>query len=294
MLCNLTYTGVLRCGEARSSILPELRIIDAEQYDAAQEIRQARANHAEANRTVPLNTRGKSLLAGNVYCAHCGARLNLTTNGKYRKRADGSVDKTPRIRYICYGKTRKQTECDGPTGYTMHVLDGIIDQIVHRIFTQIRGVSKRELVSSRYQEEVRRRKAKLKEAKAAYDKAERDFASLKAEIVKCIQGESSFSQDVLAELVREADEKCKTVKSILNTAKDELQDVESLMDELENQFDEIISYANLYDSASIETKKMIVNCLINRVEVGRGYKLNIAFNFHLSQFFCGLDMSAIA
>ena len=167
MLCNLTYTGVLRCGEARSSILPELRIIDAEQFDAAQEIRQARANHAEANRTVPLNTRGKSLLAGNVYCAHCGTRLNLTTNGKYRKRADGSVDKTPRIRYICYGKTRKQTECDGPTGYTMHVLDGIIDQVVHRIFSQIRGVSKRELVSSQYQEEVRRRKAKLKEAKAA-------------------------------------------------------------------------------------------------------------------------------
>ena len=294
MLCNLTYTGVLRCGEARSEILPELKIIDSAQFEAAQEIRKARSNHAEENRTVPLNTRGRSLLAGNVYCAHCGARLNLTTNGKYRKRADGSVDKTPRIRYICYGKTRKQTECDGPTGYTMHVLDGIIDQVVHRIFSQIRGVSKHELVSSRYQEEVRRRKAKLKEAKAAYDKAERDLASLKAEIVKCIQGESSFSQDVLAELVREADEKCKTVKSILDTAKEELQDVESLMNELEDQFDEIISYAKLYDSASIETKKMIVNCLINRVEVGRGYKLNIAFNFHLSQFFCGLDLSAIA
>ena len=294
MLCNLTYTGVLRCGEARSEILPELKIIDSAQFEAAQEIRRARANQAEANRTVPINTRGQSLLAGNVYCAHCGARLNLTTNGKYRKRSDGSVDKTPRIRYICYGKTRKQTECDGPTGYTMHVLDGIIDQVVHRIFSQIRGVSKHELVSSRYQEEVRRRKAKLKEAKAAYDKAERDLASLKAEIVKCIQGESSFSQNVLAELVREANEKCKTVKSILDTAKEELQDVESLMNELEDQFDEIISYAKLYDSASIETKKMIVNCLINRVEVGRGYKLNIAFNFHLAQFFCGLDLSAIA
>ena len=294
MLCNLTYTGVLRCGEARSSILPELRIIDAEQFDAAQEIRQARANHAEANRTVPLNTRGKSLLAGNVYCAHCGARLNLTTNGKYRKRADGSVDKTPRIRYICYGKTRKQTECDGPTGYTMHVLDGIIDQVVHRIFSQIRGVSKRELVSSQYQEEVRRRKAKLKEAKAAYDKAEQDLASLKAEIVKCIQGESSFSQDVLAELIDSTELTCRELSQTMADAAAELKDAEDILNEVTCQYDELISYADLYDSASIETKKMIVNCLISRVEVGRGYKLNIAFNFHLSQFFCGLDLDASA
>ena len=34
---------------------------------------------------------------------------------------------------------------------------------------------------------------------------------------------------------------------------------------------------------------MIVNCLIDRVEVSEGYKLNAKFNFHLSQFFLGLD-----
>ena len=34
---------------------------------------------------------------------------------------------------------------------------------------------------------------------------------------------------------------------------------------------------------------MIVNCLIDRVEVFEGYKLKVKFNFHLSQFFLGLD-----
>jgi len=47
----------------------------------------------------------------------------------------------------------------------------------------------------------------------------------------------------------------------------------------------------LYRNASIETKKMIVSCLIKRVEVGRDYKLNIDFNFDLRQFFYGLDFS---
>ena len=44
--------------------------------------------------------------------------------------------------------------------------------------------------------------------------------------------------------------------------------------------------------SSIEAKKMIVNCLIKRMEVGRDYKLNVEFNFDLSQFFYGLDFSA--
>jgi len=48
---------------------------------------------------------------------------------------------------------------------------------------------------------------------------------------------------------------------------------------------------SLYRNASIETKKMIVSCLIKRVEVGRDYKLNIDFNFDLRQFFYGLDFS---
>ena len=82
IVCNLTYTGVLRCGESRSQTLPHLQIIQPELFEAAQHIRTNRANSAEQERHVPMNTRGNSLLAGNVYCGHCGSRLSLTTNGK--------------------------------------------------------------------------------------------------------------------------------------------------------------------------------------------------------------------
>ena len=169
ILGNLTYTGVLRCGDARSEQIPELKIISTEQFEAAQHIREARSNENRKTPIVPLNTKGESLLAGNVYCGHCGARLTLTTNGRYRKLSCGLVDTTQRVRYVCYGKTRKQTQCDGPTGYT------------------------------------------------------------------------------------------------------------------------ILSFADLYDSAGIEAKKMVVSAMIRRVEVSRDYKLTIYFNFNLDQFLHGLD-----
>ena len=122
ILCNPTYTGVLRSGESRSPILPELQIIPTEQFERAQLIRKERSATAQSIPSIPINTRGQSLLSGNVFCGHCGARLTLTTSKRYRKLRDGSYDKTPRIRYVCYGKTRKQTECTGQTGCTLHMV----------------------------------------------------------------------------------------------------------------------------------------------------------------------------
>ena len=54
------------------------------------------------------------------------------------KNADGSLDDTLRIRYTCYGKLRKQTNCTGQTGYTVHILDEIIDKAVRQIFSKMR------------------------------------------------------------------------------------------------------------------------------------------------------------
>ena len=51
----------------------------------------------------------------------------------------------------------------------------------------------------------------------------------------------------------------------------------------DGEFDKLIFLAEFYDDASFEKKKMIVNCLIKRVEVCRGYKLKVEFNIDFEQ-----------
>lgn len=51
---------------------------------------------------------------------------------------------------------------------------------------------------------------------------------------------------------------------------------------LSDSFDELISWAELYEEASFEKKKMIANCLIKRVDVFRGYKLKLSLILTLS------------
>lgn len=289
ILSNLTYTGILRSADARSPLLPELQIIKPEQFKTAADIFKSRAKKHSENPTVPLNTKGKSLLAGNVFCGHCGARLTLTTNGRYRKRKDGSIDKTPRIRYVCYGKTRKQTDCDGQTGYTMSKLDGIVEQVIKNIFGTMKGIPKGKIVSARYKKEISDKKHRLADTEKEYNKALQKLNLLKAEVVKCLQRESSFSKDILSELITDAENKCNELAQLSEAIKTELKQSEQLQTELCKRYDEIISWSELYDSATIEAKKMIVNSMIKRIDVFRDYKLKIEFNFDIKQFFLGID-----
>ena len=67
-----------------------------------------------------------------------------------------------------------------------------------------------------------------------------------------------------------------------------------MLDALNAQYNDIITWSEMYDSASIEAKKMIVNCLIKRVDVYRDYKLHIEFNIDFEQFSMGMDIAAIA
>lgn len=294
IVCNLTYTGVLRCGESRSQELPHLQIISPELFEAAQHIRTSRANSAEQERHIPLNTRGNSLLAGNVYCGHCGARLSLTTNGKAYPCKEDPNRVVKRVRYVCYGKTRKQTDCDGQTGYTAHILDGIIDKLVRQIFERMKAIPKSDIVNIRYREKMEERKSLLHSVRAEYAKAAADLETLKGEVIKTIRGESTFSKELLSSLIAEAEAKCQELQENMETAQAAYDEGKTVLASLNAQYDDIISWAEMYDTASMEAKKMIVNCLIKRVDVYRDYKLHIDFNIDFEQFCGGLDIVTIA
>ena len=93
---NPIYTGVIRNGDSQSDVLTDLQIIDEETFEKAQRMMEKRVTH---HSDVPLNTKGQSLLVGNIYCGHCGGRLTLTTSGRKRVRKDGTVIRETRARY---------------------------------------------------------------------------------------------------------------------------------------------------------------------------------------------------
>jgi len=93
----------------------------------------------------------------------------------------------------------------------------------------------------------------------------------------------------LAGLVEDSEKKCKSLKAQCDKVESEVESSKNLIKELNEQYDEIISWSSLYDSASIEAKKMIINSMIKRIDVYRNYDLNIELNMNIRQFFHGME-----
>jgi len=274
MLKNRAYMGILRSGETESDIFPHLQIIDPHTFEAAQNIFiQRSADYQE--RRIPLNTKGGSLLSGNVFCGHCGARLIITTNGKKYRRKDGDVTVTPRMRYVCYNKTRHAHLCDGQTGYTVRKLDAIIDEVVHSLFEQLNDVPKDAVIAARYASQIAEYQMLLTTARAALRTHTAEVLEYEAEVIKIIRGDSKLNPDLLNKLYEDAKAKSAESEQTVKMLERKIQDGEQMRDSLSQQFDTMRTWADMYDECDMETKKMILSRIMKSVRVKRDYEVEI-------------------
>ena len=282
MLGNILYLGILRSGETESAIFPRLQIIDPHVFETAQNLRTQRS--ADYNeRRVPLNTKGSSLLSGNIFCGHCGARLIVTTNGKKRMSKDGEVTVTPRTRYVCYNKTRHAHQCDGQTGYTVRKLDEIIENIVHRLFEQLNDIPKEAVIAEKYASRIAEYQMQLISAKAFYQANATEVMEYESEVIKVIRGESKLNPDLLNKLHEDAKTKAADSEQTVKRLESQIKDGERMKDELSQQFDNLQSWADMYDECDIETKKMILSRIMQTVKVSRNYEIEIDFTVDFEQ-----------
>lgn len=278
---NSIYIGVIHRGDSRSEVLPELKIIDRDLFLRAQEIASARKVQ---QREVPLTTRGKSLLVGNVYCGCCGARLMLTTSGHRYRRKDGTEATSILSSYKCYNRTNVPGKCDGQASFSVEKLDNLVDQIIRIQFAQIQKAPLQALLEKQRCRETDLAKAKVKRLQNEYLKKQRDYQDLRAETLKVIQGTSRFSADLLNSLMDEAAAQLKELGQQVQDAEQELRDTVSGAEQVSEEYAQLMNWAELYDNCTFEAKKMIVAQFVKAVHVKRGYEIDIEFNVSFEEF----------
>lgn len=278
---NELYTGVIHNGEAKSEVIPELQIIDRETFERAQKIMQSRT---QPHSDVPLNLKGNALLVGRVFCGHCGNRLTLTTSGRKTIHKDGQVCYEQRPRYACHYKPRHPGECDGQSGYGVKKLDSMVDQIVRAQLERIRTTPNSEIISAQHQKAVDLAAARVKIAKTQLSEKQREIADYQAETIRVIRGESKLSDELLDTLIRNAKEEEKQLAATYEYAQAELDTLSASMDREKEEYERLTSWAEIYDTCSMETKKMFISQFIKSVRVFRDYNLEIEFNVSFEEF----------
>ena len=71
----------------------------------------------------------------------------------------------------------------------------------------------------------------------------------------------------------------------LEQAKEKAADLKSSAVAVQKEYDKIMSWADLYAGSSIEGKKMILRQLIERVNIGKNFEIEVEFKISVTQFF---------
>lgn len=284
---NVMYTGIIKNGNSQSQYIEALQIIDNDVFSHAQEIMRQRT---QPHSSVPLNCKGKSLLVGNIYCAHCGNHLTLTTSGRKKKMPDGTIQKEIRMRYQCHYKVRHPGECDGQSGYSVKKVDAIVDQLIRIKFSEITAASESEILSGQHEKDIELAKSKYEMAKAHLQDKQKELGDYKGEALKVIRGQSKMSIDLLNTLVTETEAKIKEAQMALDAADAELKELLETSENRKREYDRLLSWADLYDKSSFAAKKMIVSQFIKAVRVGKDYNIEVDFNVSFDEFqsYCGV------
>lgn len=278
---NRIYTGVICNGDCKSDVIPELKIIDETLFQRAQKIMEKRTTH---HSDVPLNTRGQSLLVGNIFCGHCGGRLTLTTSGRKRVRKDGTLHRETCARYQCHYNVRHPGECDGQSGYGVTKLDNLVNKIVRMQFERIKSAPPQDLIRRQSAKEIDLAKAKLQLAQEQLYQKQEEYKVLRSETVKVLQGKSRLNVDLLNSLVDEAKEAIKDLDAQNQVAQRELEERLNSAEVVHQEYAQLVSWADMYEYSTFEAKKMILAQFIKAVYVRRDYEIEIEFNVSFEEF----------
>lgn len=137
----------------------------------------------------------------------------------------------------------------------------------------------------RYRKELKEKNKLKKELTERKELLQKRLSELSIEVGKCLSGENKFPADILAMSIKSTKDEMSETERQIHECKCDLEQQTDMIDKLDYYYQQFITWADEFDKASLEQRKMIICKLIDEIKVGRGYEISIEFNASYNQFF---------
>jgi chromosome segregation ATPase len=144
--------------------------------------------------------------------------------------------------------------------------------------------SKSIALEKRYETEIIEMKSQKREAEQENKRCRERLAQLSGEIAKSLTGDSAFAPDVLAMAIDNTKTDLQKSEDKLAQLNYALNNSQGAMKKLDFYYDQFRGWAEEFEDASLEQRKMIVCRLVREVKVSRGYELDIVLDVNYEQF----------
>ena len=157
-------------------------------------------------------------------------------------------------------------------------------EVVRKVFAQIKDTPYSRVTEQRIRQESNLQKVKRAAVEKKMRSAQHALERFESEILKCLDGTSCFTEDMIAKQIRKSQKDLDDAKAEFAELQKERINETAEIRKLRSYYDDFRGWADEFDSAPLEIKRTILSQLIDRVEVGRKYAVTIKFNMSYQQF----------
>lgn len=163
-------------------------------------------------------------------------------------------------------------------------MDSAVRQIILQIFSCMDGAPEEEKLQLLLKKQMAGNRATQKKLTLELKKSEEQLSKLQLEIGKTLTGDSLYSPEELTQAIKVLRERITQAKQQLAELQEEEASKQRRVEMITPAYNQFKSWADEFDMASMEQKKMIACQLFKRIEVGRDYAISVELNMTYQQF----------
>ena len=259
-------------------LVGELVIVDEATWDKATANISLRDTKSKARGIV--SDKSNFLLSGVVYCGYCKVKLHPRTSPIKRKLKSTGEIAVYHSRYYCCPKRFRLGECDGQFQYGIKRIEAIVLDEIRSYLENIKAMDISGLARQQKASQQKEQEQIINPIEKKITSLKKEVARLEEEILKCLMGESAFTERQLSEVMSGKANAITALEQKRDAIKMDMEAVTYRMDELISFNKSAMSWGEEFSSADAEKQKELIGMLIENVHISRE-SVDISFKYDL-------------
>lgn len=255
--------------------IPELIIISKQDWEKAQEIREARKAKINASRenslrqhtipgNAPFRTSGKLALIGLARCGYCGKKLKNGSYYNHWQTKSGEKKTSFTGRYICPEK------CAARSCYSQAFLEGAVWEAVEKYMNQIKDIDIGEDLREIYLQRLRHLEKEQNSVQKDIRALQLDISSLEEKIPSAIRGDYFFSAEKLSAILEEKELAVENLRQQEESLCTKILQEKKRQSRLETSVIPYPDWKEEFRNADVAAKQMLLFALVDTILVKDG------------------------
>jgi len=116
------------------------------------------------------------------------------------------------------------------------------------------------------------------------DLNQQQITALEEQAIKALTGENSLDISIVNSMMPKYREKMEQAQRRMEEAKGKMDKEKEQSNEARREIGNLVSWADAFDEADPETRKMIITRLVERIDIGADYSISIRFRISMKQY----------